>query len=87
MESITATLIYLDSCILISKKNYQDWREMQSEYWDTYKTSLSPMTCEEIICFFGEDFGEESHWPFSNTEIVIFFESDATMIKSAELDR
>ena len=44
-----ATLIYLEDCILISKKNYKDWQEIQLEFWRGYKASLSPMTSEEMI--------------------------------------
>lgn len=34
-----ATLIYLEDCILISKKNYKDWQEIQLEFWRGYKAS------------------------------------------------
>ena len=47
-----ATLIYLEDCILMSKKNYKDWQEIQLEFWEGYKANLSPMTSEEMIDFF-----------------------------------
>ena len=47
-----AILIYLEDCILMSKKNYKDWQEIQLEFWEGYKANLSPMTSEEMIDFF-----------------------------------
>lgn len=77
-----ATIIYLDDCMILSKKNYSDWREVQEEYYDKYKTNLSPMTYEEVIQFFKEDFKEEENWPFSRNDIEEFFNSDDLVIYS-----
>lgn len=84
MHSTKATLIYLENCILLSKTIYENWREVQDKYKDSYKTNLAPMTCEEIICFFKDDFGEEAHWPFSKGRILEFFKSNSKIIKSNE---
>ena len=80
-----ATLIYLEDCILISKKNYKDWQEIQLEFWRGYKASLSPMTSEEMIDFFQDDYGEEPCWPFSKNEILHFFHCQCEMIRSETL--
>lgn len=37
-----ATIIYLDNGMLISKKEYANWLEIQEEYYENYKTSLLP---------------------------------------------
>lgn len=79
-----ATIIYLDNCMLISKKEYSNWLEIQEEYYENYKTSLMPMTCKEIINFFEEDFKEEKNWPFSKTCILDFFNSDVLLICSKQ---
>lgn len=70
-----AIIIYLDDCVILSKKNYSNWMEVQEEYYDKYKANLSPMTCEEVIKFFEEDFKEEKNWPFSRDDIIEFFNS------------
>ena len=76
MNKDKAILIYLDDCIVISKKIYNDWKEIQKEYGDSYKTSLIFMTCEEIIDFFKDDCKDEKLWPFSSEEITTFFEGN-----------
>lgn len=82
MTAKKATLIYLEDCVLLSKKEYLNWREIQDEYYDEYKASLSPMTYEEIIFFFEDDFGDEQDWPISKKTLIDFFESDKEIIKS-----
>jgi hypothetical protein len=77
-----ATLIYLEGNILLSKKVYNDWREIQEEYYENFKTSLIPMTCEDIISFFQEDFKDEDRWPFSKSRIISFFEGEEIVISS-----
>lgn len=67
-----AIIIYLEDCMLLSKK----------EYFEKYKTNLEPMTCEEIISFFQEDFKEERNWPFSRKRIINFFERNDMVIQS-----
>ena len=79
-----AVLIYLAHGVVLSKKPYRSWQEIQAEYREDYITSLAPMTCEETICFFKDDFGEETDWPFSRRELVHFFESDSERMKSGE---
>lgn len=81
-EEKMATIIYLDDCMLLSKKEYSCWKEVQDEYYEKYMTNFSPMSCEEIIRFFEEDFKEEYNWPFSRKRIVDFFKSDELVIQS-----
>lgn len=75
-------IIYLENEMLLSKKTYNNWREIQDEYYEKYKTNLSPMTCEEIISFFEDDFGEESNWLFLKEDIINFFESEDVILHS-----
>mgnify|MGYP003305685329 CR=1 FL=1 len=79
-----ATMIYLEDCMLLSKKEYSSWREVQDEYYEKYKASFSSMSCEDILSFFEEDFGEEDKWPFSRETIVEFFRSDEQVIQSEQ---
>ncbi len=75
-----AVIIYLEDCMIISKKGYSNWQEIQNEYYEKYKTNLLPMTCNEIISFFEEDFKKEENWPFSRKRIIDFFESNEQII-------
>lgn len=78
-----AYLIYLEDALLLSKKKYSNWYEIQDEYCKKFKTSLVPMTYEEIISFFTDDFGEERNWPFSNKIIQDFFSGEMITISSS----
>ena len=80
--SSKVTVIYLDDCMLLSKKIYSDWKEIQDEYPKTYKASLKPMTYEELISFFEIDFIDEKDWPFSRNEIREFLSGRAVTIQS-----
>jgi hypothetical protein len=69
-------LIYLRSgLVLLSKKDYADWRAIQAAYSD-YMTSLGPWTAADISEFFRQDFGNEADWPLSPAEIEAFAASD-----------
>ncbi len=68
-----AWLIYLETGLLLTRKAYNDWREIQKEYWDIYIANLAPMTAEELLEYFQWDLGEETKWPFTRREIQDFF--------------
>ena len=77
-------LIYLRSGggILVSKKHYASWRDIQDEY-ENYMTSLGPWTTEKIIDFFRVDWGEdETQWPFSPMQIHQFAQSNEQILLS-----
>ena len=77
-----AIIIYLEDSILLSKKQYDDWKDCKDEYYKKYKANLSPMSCEEILSFFEEDFKQEENWPISRERVIEFFRSDETLIQS-----
>lgn len=78
-----AVIIYLDDGVLLSKKEYSCWEEIQEEYYENYVASLSPMTCDEILLFLEDEFVEEEYWPFSRKRIIDFFKRDELIIRSA----
>ena len=41
--------IILENDILLSKMDYNNWREIQDEYYDNFKASMGPWTYEETI--------------------------------------
>lgn len=74
-------LIYLRSGpVVLSRKPYADWREIQDE-WDDYMTSLGPWTAEDVLDFFRVDFKDEASWPFSAAEVAAFAESDDVVMR------
>ncbi|MBQ8314154.1 MAG: hypothetical protein IJ427_14325 [Lachnospiraceae bacterium] len=77
-----ATVVYLEDGMLISKKEYSCWKEIQDEYYEKYITSFKPWSCEEIISFFEDDLGAEENWPFSRKRIIEFFRSDEILIRA-----
>jgi len=66
---------------LLSKKGYNDWREIQNEYYEKFKASLVPMTCEELISYFEADY-KDGKWPFTRENIISFFEENETILYS-----
>lgn len=82
-EGALVYLVYFDDGrMVITKKAYRNWREIQDEYWDHFQASLGPWTLELLLSFLDEDFGPESDWPFSKKELLDFFESDLDVLYS-----
>ena len=48
-------LIYTDSNVVLSKKKYADWVQIQEDFPD-YKTSLGPWDLDEMIDFLDEEY-------------------------------
>jgi len=68
--------------MLLSRKRYSDWREIQDEYED-YMTSLGPFPEEYLLDFFSEEYGEDdARWAFSREQIREFVETDMTVLES-----
>ncbi|HEY9282831.1 MAG TPA: hypothetical protein VIP46_05205 [Pyrinomonadaceae bacterium] len=77
-----AHLIYLRSGrVIISRKRYADWREIQDEYED-YMTSLGPFSEDGLLEFLSNAYGDESRWFFTAHEIRVFMNSNAAVLKS-----
>lgn len=78
-------LVYLRSgAVLLSRKPYADWREIQDE-WDDYMTSLGPWTVEDVVDFFQQQYGsDERRWPFSAAEVEAFAQSDREVMRTDE---
>lgn len=48
-------LIYTDTNVVLSKKKYADWVQIQEDFPD-YKTSLGPWSLDEMIDFLNEEY-------------------------------
>ncbi|MDE5995744.1 MAG: hypothetical protein K2G56_02385 [Eubacterium sp.] len=81
MSNVVVHLIYLRNEIVLSKKHYNHWKEIQDEY-DDYVTNMFFSTSQDLISFFKKDFKDECYWPFSEKDIVDFFSSDQICISS-----
>ena len=68
--------------MLLSKKRYDDWREIQDEY-ENYMTSLGPFAVDELTGFLSEQYGsDDAEWGFSREEIRGFMQSDAIVLEA-----
>ena len=74
-DAILLHIVYCKSRTLLTKRRYEDWRQIQDAYED-YMASLGPWTATAIIDFFRDDFREESGWPFTEAQIQAFLSSD-----------
>ena len=66
--------IILENDILLSKKEYNHWREIQDEYNDNFKACMGPWTYEELISYLEDDFKVENTWPFIRENLADYFE-------------
>ena len=48
-------IIYTGADVLVSKKSYSNWREVQDEYAD-YKASLGPWDVEAVIAYLTSEY-------------------------------
>ncbi len=79
-----AHIIYCDRRMLLDKRKYGGWRDIQDAYED-YKASLGAWTEAEIIEFFADDFGpDETAWPFRRQAIEDFFRSESQLLESLD---
>lgn len=68
--------------MIISKKPYSGWREIQDEYED-FMTSLGPYTGEDLLDFFEQQYGfDDGRWAFSRERMREFMASDETLLES-----
>lgn len=67
--------IILEDDILLSKKKYNHWREIQDEYYDNFKTCMGPWTYEDLVTYLEDDFRDENTWPFIKQNLKDYFES------------
>jgi hypothetical protein len=65
-------LIYTETNVVLSKKQYGDWMQIQKEYPD-YKASLGPWSLEEMIDFLNEEYSNLQ--PRADTQVNEFYNS------------
>ena len=70
-------IIYTSSEMLLSKKIYNSWREIQEEYSD-YKTSLGPWPIPEILDYLESEYSGLD--PSPSTQINQFISSAASSV-------
>ena len=75
------TLVYLRNGVLLSKRAYADWREVQDHFFD-YKTSLGPYDdVDELFEFLDEEYGETL---FVRDQVEAFVVSDAELMSGGD---
>jgi hypothetical protein len=73
--------IILENKLILSKKAYKNWREIQDEYYNFFTTSLGPWTKEDLLDYLENDYKSEDRWPFSRQQIEDFFSSDQMILE------
>ncbi|HEU0079245.1 MAG TPA: hypothetical protein VFQ76_16440 [Longimicrobiaceae bacterium] len=79
-------VIYLRSGpLLVSRKPYADWREIQDEFDEDFMTSLGPWTVEEVVGFFEQQYGPDgARWPLGAADVEAFAASDREVMSTDE---
>ena len=62
-------IIYTDTALLLSKRPYASWRDIQDAY-PTFKTSLGPWSESEVITYLAEEHPDLS--PPAATQVAEF---------------
>jgi hypothetical protein len=75
MSSLVHIVYLRTGPMLLTKKQYRTWREIQDEYSD-YMTSLGPWTASDLVEFLKEEYPLDFTQDESD-RITRFFESDA----------
>lgn len=81
MRHINFTYVILQERVLLAKKKYNNWREVQQEFYDEFMTSLGPFFLEDFIEYLEDDFKEEENWPFSKQDLISFINSNTLILE------
>lgn len=74
------TIIHLEDGMLISKNNYESWRQIQDEY-ETYKSSLGPWEVEEAIEYLSDEYANMS--PSAGVQVEALLQVNQKAMKLA----
>ncbi|RQM64666.1 hypothetical protein [Aeromonas enteropelogenes] len=72
------TIIHLEDGMLISKKKYESWRQIQDEY-ETYKASLGPWEVEETIEYLVDEYASMS--PSASVQVEALLQGNQKAMK------
>ena len=76
--------IILKNRILLSKKEYSDWREIQEEYGEEFMTCFWSVVYKDLVEYFEGDFGDESNWPFTQENMNDFLANNELTLQSSK---
>jgi hypothetical protein len=74
------TLVFLRNGVLLTKREYGDWRELQDQFFD-FQTSLGPYNIDTLFGFLDEEYPSGL---FVRTQVEAFVESDAELMSGGE---
>ncbi len=66
-------IIYTQNSILLSRRTYTSWREIQEEY-PSYKASLGPWTYEEVVEYLADEY--TNLHPFAKEQVTAFLKGN-----------
>jgi hypothetical protein len=78
MEASLVHIVYLQEAILLTKKPYQDWREIQEDFED-YVTALGPWSAPEVLDFLQFEYPKDMSTAEAG-RIKAFLASDETTL-------
>ena len=78
MTTTMLHIIFTETSILLSKKDFHDWRSIQEEYED-YKASLGPWPETEVAAYLDDEYPGIS--PSAQVQVAEFLKSDLIEIE------
>lgn len=69
-------IIYTEAEVILSKKSYGSWREIQNEYSD-FKASLGPWSSDEVAEYLSDEYSNIE--PAAFLQVADFLQSTATI--------
>ncbi len=74
------TLVYLRNAVLLSKRDYRDWREAQDQFFD-FKASLGPYNVDELFEVLDAEYPEGM---FIRAQVEAFIASNAELMSGGD---
>ncbi len=71
-------IIFTESSLLLSKKDYQDWRAIQEEFED-YKASLGPWPETDVAAYLDDEYPDIV--PSAQIQVSEFLKSDKVEVE------
>jgi len=71
-------IIYTETAMLLSKRSYASWREIQDEY-QSYRASVGPWPHEWVAEYLSDEYSDL--WPSAQEQVHVFL-SEALEVKA-----
>ena len=76
MDEMQIHFIVTEMGNILTKKQYEDWHEIQDDWYDVYKASLGPWSPQDMLDYLKDDFNLKTD---DVLKISTWFKSESTI--------